>query len=763
MADDSNNSAPEQAEKKPASAKMTDEKLLQVIAIYETSALGSSVATGATVGTSIIPANTNMTNLEIDRWNAINMYHARPMGNEIENRSQVVLPELRDTVEWIMPQLMRIFAGSKNICRFDPENQNDTDQSALETAYLNHVFMRENNGFFILHDFFKDALLLRNGYVDVNWEEDTKTSVETYTGLTELDLTQVMYEDENRKVKVLGQREYHTQVMGPNGPQLLPVFDIKIRITRKGGHVQVDGVPAEEVRVSPRVRGALDNKSVFVQRMWKKTRSECIQEGYDRELVMSASAGRQAWLNLDEMARKSVTDELGVDAETPDKSMEELEVRVNHMLVDVDGDGIAELRRVVVIGDKIADNEEVEDQSMVSCAPIRMPFRHLGISLFDLLADLQVMKTTLFRQGFDNLAIANNTRLAIDWRTVNTDDLLTSRPGGVVRTQGNPAESIMQIQHESNLVQQILPALEYLDGQREMRTGVGRDTMGLDMDVLQDVTKGGQLAGMAAAGLKIELIARMLAEGVKDIFLRMHGVLRRHQNQAVQFRYANNWVTLNPSEWAERTMITPVVGLGSGSRMEARANIMQLAQAQQALGQAYGLVGPKQGYETFKQLCDILGYDSPERFAMDPDSPEYKQFKASMPPPQPAPQVQVAQIRAGVEQKKLVAEKDMEQMRLAGELKLEQEKSQAELQHASVQAEADRQHQTRTALVDADVRTHGAVVAASSQREQNHNDLVQTLVKAFATIIASQVKADAQLNAAQAMTDDVNSSASGIR
>src|SRR6185437_8660232 len=92
---------------------MTDVELLQLIAAYERASLGSSVAAGATISSTVFPSQQAMTTLEIDRYNAINTYFARPMGNEIENRSQIVLPELRDTIEWIKPQLMRMFVSSK--------------------------------------------------------------------------------------------------------------------------------------------------------------------------------------------------------------------------------------------------------------------------------------------------------------------------------------------------------------------------------------------------------------------------------------------------------------------------------------------------------------------------------------------------------------------------------------------------------------------------------------------------------------------------
>src|SRR6185312_12197325 len=137
-----------------------------------------------------------------DRYNALNAYLGRPLGNEIENRSQIVMPEVRDTIEWIKPELMRMFAGAKTICRFDPENANDEKQAELETLVVNHVFMQQNNGLLLLHDLFTDALLLRNGYGEVYSEECSDVSEERYTGLDELALTTVLTEKEDEEIEV---------------------------------------------------------------------------------------------------------------------------------------------------------------------------------------------------------------------------------------------------------------------------------------------------------------------------------------------------------------------------------------------------------------------------------------------------------------------------------------------------------------------------------------------------------------------------------
>lgn len=736
--------------------KMTDEGLLQLIAAYERASLGSSVAAGATISTTVFPSQQQMTTLEIDRYNALNMYWGRPLGNEVENRSQVVLPELRDTIEWIMPQLMRMFVASKEVCRFEPESEADEPQAEMETAVVNHVFMKMNNGFFILHDFFKDALLMRNGYANVYFKEEEHVGVERYSGLTEIELTKLLADMSDEDTDILEQREYTMDVplMAPApgatpDPTLpvakFPVFDIKIRRTETKGSVCVECLPPEEVFVSPRARESCDGIP-FVMHKTETPRSELIADGYDRDIVDALPTGRPAWLEMDALARNQVLDQLSVE-NPADKSMQTVEVRKVTMLVDFDGDGIAELRSILVAGDKILDNDEIEEGPLASCSPIRMPHRHTGISYYDLLADIQVIKTTLFRQGLDNLYLANNTRTAVDWKNVSIDDLLTSRPGGLIRTNGDPHGVLMQFSQESNIVEQVMPALEYMDQMRANRTGLGKGMAGLDADELQNVTKGGQLAAMSAASLKVELVARLLAEGVKEIFTKIHGCLIRHQDEPMQFELSGKWVEVDPSSWRRRTKVSVNVGLGSGNREEMRTNLQMLGQAQAGLAQL-GLVGPKQAYATFKQMAEALGFNQPELYAMDPDSPEYQQHMAQMAsqPHPPDPMVQAAQIRAQTEVQKAQSADQREILKLQGQLQqaqadaqAAQSKAQAELEHAALSTHADY----KTQLAD----------------QQSAMD--QTIVKTLGGIIAQQLKGQ-QANAGQVLDQDFQVAQRGI-
>ena len=645
------------------SGKMSDDDLLALLRQYELAAMGSSVAAGASITTSVYPSTNVLDTLEVDRFKTLNAYLARPLGNEIENRSQIVMPVLRDTVEWMMPQLMRMFAGSKYICRFDAENPNDEQQAEIETAYVTDVFMRQNNGFFVLHDFFKDALLLRNGYAEIETVEEDYVCEESLTGLDEIALASVLEDKADEKIEVLEQREYQQDVPLPlpqtplqsvpmvQAPQLVlqkTVFDIRIRKSGKRRKVKVICLPPEEMRVSARAREGMEDL-VYACHMTEVTRSDLISEGYDKAWVDSLQPGRPNWMEMDALARAQTVDELSIENPS-DRSMQEIQLRRAVVRVDFDGDGIAELRRIVVGGDKIGQNEVIEETPFVSCEGMRMPHRHTGMSLYDLVMDLQVLQTELWRSAIDNLRLAQNTRVAVDWRNCNFDDLTDSRLGGAIRGNGPPSQWIMPIETPTNLTEQVMPALAYTDQLRSNRTGIGKGTMGLDADELQNVTKGGQLASMSAASLILEHIARHLGEGVKGIMQKTRSEIIRNQDKPAQFQLSGKWVTVDPKSWRASRGISVAVGLGSGNSEERRANSMLLGQMMQGIAQ-FGMVGPKQAWEAFRYGLEGMGINAPERFAMEPDSDEYKQHMQQMQAQQAQaaksnPAIAVAQIKA---------------------------------------------------------------------------------------------------------------------
>lgn len=736
----------ESGTKVPAStpAPMNDEELLNIIAHHEREAMGSSVAQGVTVspgssGNNFGTAGSMLNTLEIDNYNAWNYYMGRPLGNEQQDRSQVVIPVIRDVLQWIVPQLMRIFCATDRICRFDAEGPEDEDLADQQTDACNYIFMRENDGFCVINDYIMEALLLRNGYIKSDWVTRRKVLIERYTGFTEEDVTKLVQdaEEDGDEIEFLGKDESMQTVFVPQQappaqpgqppappqmvPQQIPVYALKIRRVSTHSCVEVCCVPRENVFVSPLTRHGLDDSPYYCHKE-NKPRSDLLECGFDKDIVNSALPGPPQWMNIDELARNSIIDQMTVDTNDADPSMQKIEVRDCCIRVDFDGDGIAELRRVVVLGDKIAENEEIDEGNLSSGVAIRTPQRHLGSSLYEQLKDLQEIKTDLVRQGLDNVWLCNNTRTAIDQDSVNFDDMMTNRPGGMVRTKGPPADKIMPLTTQ-NVLGDILQAVEYVDSLQQWRTGVGSDTTTLNADELQDVTKGNAMALLSKSELKVEQMARLLAEGIKDAFRKINNLIIRHQDKPMIMQLRGKWVNIDPSQWRMRTSVSINVGLGSGNREETRVNLQQLGALMQE-GRQAGMVSPDNGYNFLKKSVETLGFSSPDEYFTDPNTPQGQQLQKMMQQP-PLP-LQIAQIKAQGDQQKNQGQLQLAQFKAQAEMAQQKDEAQRNLAQIQAQAQSDNQQ----TIMDAQLKS----------REQASD----ALLKYIEIIVSAALKAQAQ-------------------
>lgn len=592
--------------------KLTDTDLLAIITAHRRDSLGVSDG-----------------ELSNDRATAMDHYHGRPYGNEMEGRSAVVSKDLSETVDWAMPAIMRIFTQSGNIAEFDPVGPEDEQAAQQESDYVNQVIMRDNEGFLLLHDAIKDALLLKNGYVKHFWEESEKISEEEYSGLTLDELTKMAADLEAEGVEVIikGQ-EVREELVGGMPLQL---FDIELQIKRKSGKVCIEAVPPEEVRVSKRCRGSLQ-ASPFAEHVTIKTRSDLIEMGMDQDFVYGLAAWDGKENDNQVRSRDSVTDESNVyGGSIVDRSMDEIQYCEAYLKVDYDGDGIAELRKVVTVGGKIPKGEEWNEA--IDAVPLsgfvskRVPHRHVGESLDDDLSDLQEIKTVLMRQMLDNIYLTNNQQFAVNER-VNLADFMTSTPGGLKRIKGmEPIMGSYEPIMTSPIVGQILPVVDFIENIKENRTGINKSTTGLDPDVLKQSTKGAYMENLNRASQKIEMISRMLAEtGVKEMVQQVHSLLMKHQDKARVVKLRGKYTEINPQEWRERTDLIVRVGIGTGNEEDKREKLLLLASAQQQLA-TIGMVGPKQAFSMFTDIAETMGFQTPEKYALDPESPEFAQMQ----------------------------------------------------------------------------------------------------------------------------------------
>ena len=616
--------------------------------------------------------------LSAEREKSLEYYQGDKLGNEIDGRSQVVSTDVADTIESLLPNLLRVFTASDKVVVCEPVKADDAPLADQATAYLNHVFYKENDGFQLLYNFFKDALLEKNGILKIYYDKIQKVEYETYQNLTQAekdalndtqDEIEVVEEtitvDEKAKenfekqIESLQQQGLNTEeVQTPN----FNLYDCKIKRTNTKGSIKVQSVPPEEFLID-RMAVKLEDAN-FVSHRVQMTRSELISMGYDKEDVESLPTSDASTLNTERLARYQNIEDFPFNT-SDNISTQLVTVYENYVRYDADGDGIAELRKILSVGESsefVLENMPCDSIPFVSVTPIPMPHRFYGRSVSELVEDIQLMKSTVMRQLLDNMYLTNNNRVAVMDGMVNMDDLLTSRPGGVVRTKQAPNQVMQPIQAQP-ISQQAFPLLEYLDTVREVRTGVTKYNQGLDSDSLNK-TATGISAIMNQTQMRSELIARIFAEtGVKDLFRKMFELSVKYQDKEKIIQLNNQYIPVMPTEWKNRFNITIQVGLGTGTKEQQLIilnNILdKQLQAFNLQGQReFPMVNLKNIYNTLSKMIENAGLKTVDSYFINPDLG--RQFVTPPPPPPVTPIEKIEFTRIDAENKRKIADLELE-------------------------------------------------------------------------------------------------------
>jgi hypothetical protein len=657
--------------------------------------------------------------LSDSRTKSLEYYLGDKLGTEIDGRSQVVSTDVADTIESLLPNLLRVFTASDKVVHCEPMTAEDVPMAAQATAYLNHVFYKENDGFQLLYNFFKDALIEKNGFLKIYWDDSEKVDYETYENLSIVEkealqdtkdeietVEEEVFEDESAKEKfeeVLKQYEMQgvdiSQVQVPD----FNLYNCKIKRIKKTGRVKIESIPPEEFLIDRSAKTIED--ADFVSHKVLMTRSDLVAMGYPQDEIDELPKSDLDIYNDEQNVRLTDVDDYNISSAT-DTSTEKVLVYESYVKYDYDEDGIAELRKIVSAGsdgNHILSNMPCDSVPFVTITPIPMPHRFYGRSIAELVEDVQLMKSTVMRQLLDNMYLTNNNRVAVMDGMVNMDDLLTTRPGGIVRTK-QPPNQVMQPLQAQPISQQAFPLLSYLDSVREGRTGVSKEAQGLSPDTLNAKTATGVNALMQQTQMRSELIARVFAEtGVKDLFKKIFELMVKYQDKEKIIMMSNQYVPVRPTEWKDRFNISIVVGLGTGSKEQQTIMLNSILERQLQAFQLQGgkempMVNLKNMYNTLTKMVENAGLKNVETYFVDPDV-----GKQMMPPPQPPPLTPIEKIeftRIDAENKRKLADLELQaqelqqktqEMQLDFEAKIKEMalKYNTQLDTAKIKADAD--------------------------------------------------------------------------
>lgn len=610
--------------------------------------------------------------LATSRETARREYYKQPYGNEQEDWSQIVASDVSDTVEWILPSLLKIFTSTDRAVSFEPTRANDVQGAEQATDACNYVFYKQNNGFLVLYTALKDALI--DGNCAVMWRKETQESAVSipFKGATDEMLAMMMQEDsaELQEVKT-------ETVIDPMG---MPVnlHTGRLKRVEKHNRVKIEAFNPDDLLVDANWTSPLLQDCPYVCRVMEVTMSDLKLMGFDVDEEDLSASDKPA-------QRKDVVQDV-FEAEATEAE-EDGYLRIEFVLADQDGDGIAERLCVYRLQDKILKVEEVSHVPVATASPILNNHTWAGMSMAEAVSDLQKLHTELLRQTLNNLYLTNNPRTKVltdsNWSPLaNIDDLLDSRPGGIIRARDPNAVQTDVIPFAAGAS---LPMLEYVQGMRENRTGVSRTSMGLNPDSLNNTATGRQI-DQSAAQQRIELIARIFAEIlVKPIFQGVLKVLTDGEMEPIAFRLRDEFVQLNPSEWRDQYDMTIHVGLGTGDRIAQQQSLMQII-ALQKEGMALGMVEPRHLYHSFSKLIENAGFKDVQSFAVDPTT------KPPAPQQPPLP-IQIEQMKLQADQQKFQAQMqaDIQKTQAQLQAKLEETRANLELQAANDQRDAERE------------------------------------------------------------------------
>jgi hypothetical protein len=660
--------------------------------------------------------------LAADRARSISIYQGKNIWPAPEGRSQIVDRTAYETVQWMLPSLMGIFASGEDIVELPPIGPEDEEGAKQEGEYLNWLVTQKNDWFNIFYEWITDALITKNAYCIARRESRAFIELETYERQTPEGLSLLT---QDKDAKIIQARQYPDEdsppqpvidpmtqqpAMGPDGqPMMAPppmLFDVTIRRTQSQKSIRLYVLPPERCKVSEKTPSWKLQDCDYFEWWESKTISELRQEGFQVEDDIAADEDPDT---LEDHARDDyeVTSD---DMSQTDPAMRRVKARFVWIRHDYDEDGIAELQYCVVVGKQILLREEVARIPVACIVTKPRPHRHMGDSEVDAVADIQATKTVLIRGGLDNLQLSNNPQKVVDQNRVNLDDALLSRPGALVRVDGPAGLDAYRHETPPFVFPQAMEALGFMEQVTEGRSGVNRYFQGTDQNAMNKTASGvQQLSTMAAQ--RVQLIARIAASGVEDLFSIVHELILKggHKKETIQLR--GKWVEVDPAAWRRRSDFKIKVGFAAGNKDAMVSRLMLIGQLQEkAMAGGLPIVTPENIYRTAMEITKASDFSSPDGFWTDPST-----VPPQPPPPNPLIEAEKIKAETTVVTKKAEIDKDMRvhaEDAMLGKYKIDTDNQtkivieQMRIEAAREQSEADRAHQTDLADSHADLELH---------------------------------------------------------
>ncbi len=526
----------------------------------------------------------------------------------LSKTSDLVSTDVADTIEWALPSLMKVFTGSDEVITIAGVTEEDDTKAETMQELLVYQLQRQNNFFTVLYNWMKDSLIVGMGIIKCYWERTegytTETAVLNNEALQALTQTGVTIED-------------------IQGPDQFGDFSVTYQLPyyRKNAP-KLENILVSEFLYSPDAKSL--EEANFVAHKRKVTMSylrEREAQGVYANIDDIRVNGNYNGMNTDQV--EQVIGDNYVDINKDEQTArQEVVIYECYTKIDINNDGILEDMIITICGDTIIRMEQnyMGRHPFFAISPTKDPHRiWVKRSYAELIGELQDLKVALTRQIMQNVALTNDPKMLLDESAINIDDFVQGRK--VIRMKaGHSMNEVAMPMNITPLAPQTFQFLEWIEGQKENRTGITRYNQGLDANSLNK-TATGISAILGQSAQRLELVARMFAEtGLSELFRFMVSLNQKFIDQQTVIRLTNKELKISPEDLDGSFDLIVNAGISIATKESTiMATQTLLTALMQANAGGYMVSTPENIYNLFKKWIESIGFKNYGDYITDPN------------------------------------------------------------------------------------------------------------------------------------------------
>lgn len=556
-------------------------------------------------------------------------YYARKLPR-LSKVSSLVSTDVTDTIEWALPSLIKVFTGGDEVVTVQGSSEEDDRNAEIMQQLLVYQLQRQNRFFPILYNWMKDALITGMGIIKCYWDrkEDYQLLEQSMNMRAFQELTQ-----------------QNVEIQSVEGPDMFGI----VRVQYLSPYYVKNAPVIENILVSELLYSS-DAKSLdeanFVAHKKKVTMSylrEREQQGIYANVDQITPKPKTGIMN-DDQVEQVIGDNYQGTSQEADDARAEVTLYECYTKLDWNNDGVLEDMIITIVDDVVLRVEPnyMGRHPFFAISPTKDPHRiWVKRSYAELIGELQDLKVALTRQIVQNIALTNDPKMILAEDAINIDDYVKGR--AVIRKKANhPMQDVAMSMPVNQLSPYTYQFLEYIESQKENRTGITRYNQGLDANTLNKTATGiSQIMG--ASTQRLELIARMFAEtGVYELFRFMIGLNQKFIDQNTVIRLTNKELAISPDDLQGNFDLIVNAGISIASKESTQLMLQSMLTAlMQVRAAGIPIVTPDNVYNLFKKWIEAAGFKNYADYITDPAvvqqriATEYQlkmQVLASLPP-----------------------------------------------------------------------------------------------------------------------------------